>query len=92
MPRRSGGPSVILRDQYNRTFAVGLAGATIASLGLFTLSRADGEIGDEGRAKTKATSDWVSSRRPVAANFHSDIEAIAFNLQFNKRERYGDPK
>ena len=53
MPHQSGGPPVVLRDQYNRTFAVGLAGATIASLGLFTLSRADGEIGDGGRAKTQ---------------------------------------
>ena len=29
-----------LHGQFNRTFVVGLAGATIASLGLFTLSRA----------------------------------------------------
>jgi hypothetical protein len=55
-----------LRGQLNRTFVVGLAGATIASLGLFTLSRAGGEIRDEGLAKLKATSDCVASRQPIA--------------------------
>ncbi len=83
---------MVLRDQYNRTFAVGLAGATIASLGLFTLSRVDDKIRDGGRAKIRASSDWVSSRQPVAAPFRSDIEAVAFNLQFEKRERHGDRK
>jgi hypothetical protein len=48
-----------LRGQFNRTFVVGLAGASIASLGLFTLSRADGEIRDAGCAKLKATSDCI---------------------------------
>ena len=43
--------------QFNRTFVVGVAGATIASLGLFTISRAGGEIRDEGRAKLKTMSD-----------------------------------
>ena len=84
-----------LHGQFNRTFVVGLAGATIASLGLFTLSRAGGEIRDEGRAKLKATSVWVSSRQPIAATFRSDIEAIAFNLppiQFDKRTQLGDRK
>ncbi len=84
-----------LHGQFNRTFAVGLAGATIASLGLFTLSRAGGEIRDGGRAKLKATSDWVSGRQPIAATFRSDIEAIAFNLppiQFDKRTQHGDRK
>jgi hypothetical protein len=78
-----------LRAQFNRTFVVGLAGATIASLGLFTLSRAGGEIRDEGRAKLKATSDCVSGRQPIARTFRSDIEVTAFNLppiQFDKRE------
>ena len=86
---------MILRDQYSRTFAVGLAGATIASLGLFTLSRADREFGDGGRAKIKATSDRVSVRRPVAAIFPAEVEAIAFSLppiQFDKREQPGDRK
>jgi hypothetical protein len=68
-----------LRGQFNRTFVVGLAGATIVSLGLFTLSRAGGEIGDEGRAKLKPTSDCVSGRQPIAAAFRSDIEVTAFN-------------
>ena len=78
-----------LRGQFNRTFVVGLAGATIASLGLFTLSPAGGEIRDEGRAKLKATSDCVSGRQPIAGTFRSDIEVIAFNLppiQFDNRE------
>ena len=78
-----------LRGQFNRTFVVGLAGATIASLGLFTLSLAGGEIRDEGRAKLKATSDCVSGRQPIAGTFRSDIEVIAFNLppiQFDNRE------
>ena len=54
------------RGQFNRTFVVGLAGATIASLGLFALSLAGGEIRDEGRTKLKVTSDCVSSRPPIA--------------------------
>ena len=80
---------MVLRGQFNRTFVVGLAGATIASLGLFTLSRAGGEIRDAGRATLKATSDCVSGRQPIAGTLHSDIEVIAFNLppnQFDNRE------
>ena len=68
---------MVLRGQFNRTFVVGLAGATIVSLGLFALSRA-GEIRDEGRANLKATSDCVSGRQPFAGTFRSDIEVIAF--------------
>jgi hypothetical protein len=68
-----------LRAQLNRTFVVGLAGATIASLGLFTLSRAGGEIRDEGRAKLKATSECASGRQPIATTFHPDVEVTAFN-------------
>ena len=51
--RRREGP-MALGGQFNRNFVVGLAGATIVSLGLFALSRAGGEIGDVGRAKLKA--------------------------------------
>jgi hypothetical protein len=69
-----------LRGQFSRTFVVGLAGATIASLGIFSLSRACGEIRDEGLAKLKATSDCVSGRQPYVLTFRSDIEVIAFNL------------
>jgi len=68
------------RGQFNRTFVVGLAGATIASLGLFALSLAGGEIRDEGRAKLKSTSDCVSSRPPIAGAFHSDLQMIASNF------------
>ncbi len=78
-----------LRGQFNRTFVVGLAGATSASLGIFALSLASGEIRDEGRAKLKATSDCVSGRQPIAGTFRSDIEVIAFNLppiRFDNRE------
>jgi hypothetical protein len=77
------------RGQFNRTFVVGLTGATIASLGLFAISLAGGEIRDEGRAKLKATSDCVSGPQPIAGTFRSDIEVIAFNLppmQFDNRE------
>ena len=83
-----------LRGQFNRTFLVGLAGATIASLALFTLSRA-GELRDEGRAEFKAASDRVSGRQPIARTLHSDIEVIAFNLQqirFGNLQRQGDGK
>ena len=78
-----------LHGQFNRTFVVGLAGATIGSLGLFTLSPGGGGIRDEGRAKLKGTSDRVSGRQPIAKTFRSDIEGIAFNLppiQFGNRE------
>ena len=84
-----------LRGQFNRTFVVGLAGATIASLGLFTLSRAGGEIRDERRAKLKATFDCVSGRQPIAGTFRSDIDAIAFNLppiRFDNLEEEGGRK
>jgi hypothetical protein len=47
------------RGQFNRTFVVGLAGATFASLGLFALSLAGGEIRDEGAGN--------SSRHPTAS-------------------------
>ncbi len=80
---------MVRRGQFNRTFVVGLAGATIASLGLFALSLAGGEIRDEGRAKLKATTDCVSGPQPIAGTFRSDIEVIAFNLppiQFDNRE------
>jgi hypothetical protein len=66
-----------------------LAGATIVSLGLFTLSRAGGEIRDEGRAKLKATSECVSGRQSIVATSQSDIEVTGFNLpliQFDNRE------
>jgi hypothetical protein len=47
---------VALRGQFNRTFVVGLAGATIVSLGLFTLSRVGGEIGDDGDLRLRLRS------------------------------------
>jgi hypothetical protein len=53
---KMGGRPIALRGQFNRTFVVGLAGATIASLGLFAFSLAAREIADEGRAKLKSTS------------------------------------
>jgi hypothetical protein len=84
-----GGGPMALRGQFNRTFVVGLAGATVASLGLFALSIAGGEIRDEGRANLKSTSDCVSSRPPIAGAFRSDVEMIASNfstIQFDNRE------
>jgi hypothetical protein len=69
-----------LHGQFFRNIVVGLAGATIACLGFFTLSRAGGEIRDEGLAKLKATSDCVSGRQPIAEGFSSDIDVIAFTL------------
>ena len=72
-----------LGGQFNRTFVVGLVGATIVTLGLFTLSRVGGEIGDDGRAELKTTSDCVSGREPIAGTIRSDIEMIAFNLTAN---------
>ena len=67
-----------LHGQFKRTFAVGLAGASIVSLGLFALALAGGEIRD-GRAKLKATSDCISSRQQIVGTFRSDIEVIASN-------------
>ncbi len=68
------------RGQFNRTFVVGLSGATIASLGLLALSLAGGEIRDEGRAKLNSTFDCVSGLPPVAGAFRSDLEMIASNF------------
>jgi hypothetical protein len=65
MPEQSGSAPTVLRGQINRAFVIGLAGATIANLGLFTLPRAGGEI-KERRAKLKATSDCVSGRQSIA--------------------------
>ena len=79
MPDQLGGGPMVIFGQLNRAFVVGLAGATIVSLGLFTLSRAGGEIRDEGRAKLNATANCVSGRQPIAGTFGSDIEVIAFN-------------
>jgi len=70
---------MVISGQLNRAFVVGLAGATIASLGLFAISRAGGEIRDEGRAKLNATSNCVSGRQPIAGTFRSEIDVIAFN-------------
>ena len=80
---------MVIFGQLNRSFVIGLAGATIVSLGLFTLSRACGEIRDEGRTKLTATSDCISGRQQIATTFRSDIEMTAFNLppiQFDNRE------
>ena len=89
MASRSVRAGPALRGQLNRTFVVALAGATIASLGLFTLSPGDGGIRNDGRAKLKGTSDCVSGRQPIARTFRSDIEVVAFNvppIQFGNRE------
>jgi hypothetical protein len=78
-----------LRSQVNRTFVVGLVGATIVSFGLFTLSRAGGEIRDWGGGELKTTSNCVAGRPQIAATFRSDREVTAFNLpiiQFDNRE------
>ena len=70
-----------LRSQFNRTFVVGLAGATTASLGLLALSLAGSEIRKNvGSAELKATSDCVQGRQSIAGTFGSGIDAIAFNL------------
>jgi hypothetical protein len=81
---------MVIFGQLNRSFVVGLAGATITSVGLFTLSRAGGDIRDDGRTKITATSDCVSGRQQIATTFRSDIEVTAFNLppiQFDNRDR-----
>ena len=80
---------MVIFSQLNRSFVVGLAGATITSLGLFTLSRADGEIRDNGRTKLTATSGCISGRQQIATTFPSDIEMTALNLppiQFENHE------
>ena len=66
--------------QLNPGFGVGLAGATIVSLGLFTLSRHGDDIQDNARAKPKATSECVSGRLPITGTSHSDSNVIAFAL------------
>ena len=66
--------------QFNRIFVVGLAGATLVSLGLFVLSRASGEIGGDGRSKLNAASDCNSGQQRIARTFRSDIELFASNL------------
>jgi hypothetical protein len=85
---------MVANDQF-RTFAIGLVGATIANVGLFTLSDAD-ETRDDGRRQSlKATSESLSGRQPIAKAPRSDIEAIAFNstpIQVDTRDRNGGRK
>jgi hypothetical protein len=98
MPTQSGGPPVVLRGQFNRTFVVGLAGGTIASLELLALSPAGSEIRDGGPAKLKASSDCVSGRQPIAGTFRSDIDVIGSTYRqssstiVRKRETGSEPK
>ena len=84
---------MVVFGQLNRAFVVGLAGATIASLGLFALSGAGGEVRDVGRAKLNATADCAPGRQPNARTLRTDIDAIALNLpriQFDNLKRQGD--
>ena len=69
MPYQLGGAPMVIFGKLNRAFVVGLAGATIASLGLFTLSRAGGEIRDEGRSK--------SMRRPTASPVDNRLRGLS---------------
>ena len=86
--REWDGP-VAMGGQFNRTFVVGVAGATIVSLGLFVLSRA------AARSEMTGAPNSTRSRTAFLANnllhglSRSDIELIAFNLppiQVDNRE------
>jgi hypothetical protein len=69
---------MILTGQFTRACAVGLL---IASAGIFAVSRARADNGDEARAILKAMSDYVSGQKSIAATFNTDIEVITPDLQ-----------
>ena len=72
---------MVLSVQFRRARAVGLLGATIASVGIFAASHARADSGDDARAILKAMSDYVSSQKSIAATFNTDIEVITPDLQ-----------
>jgi hypothetical protein len=52
---------MVLTGQFKRACAVGLLGALIASVGVFSISRARADNGDDARASLKAMSDYASA-------------------------------
>ena len=69
MPTQSGGPPVVLRGQFNRTFVVGLAGGTIASLELLALLPAGSEIRDGGPPNSR--------RHPTASPVDNRLRGLS---------------
>jgi hypothetical protein len=55
--------------------------AAIASGGIFALSHARADHGNDARAILRATSGDGSGQKSIAANFNSDIEVITPDLQ-----------
>jgi hypothetical protein len=53
----------------------------MASAGIFAISRARADNGDDARAILKAMSDYVSGQKSIAAAFNTDIEVITPDLQ-----------
>jgi hypothetical protein len=70
---------MVIPGELNRAFVVGSVGATIATLALLVMSRADSEMKVEKRAAVKATSDCISGRQPTAGTFTKENEVITLN-------------
>ena len=70
---------MVVPVEINRAFVVGSLGATIATLGLLGLSRADNEMKVEDRATLRAAPDCVGGRQPVAPTFIAENEVITLN-------------
>ena len=68
-----------------RACAVGMLGAIMASVALFSTSRARAENGGDARAILKAMSDYVSGQKSIAATFNTDIEVITRAERFGRR-------
>ena len=72
---------MILTRQFTRACAVGLVSAALASAGIFAVSCARADNGDDARAILKAMSDYVSGQKSIAATFNTDIEVTTPDLQ-----------
>jgi hypothetical protein len=72
---------MVLAGQFTRACAVGLVSAALASAGIFAVSCARADNGDDARAILKAMSDYVSGQKSIAVTFNTDIEVITPDLQ-----------
>jgi hypothetical protein len=70
---------MVIPGELNRAFVVGSVGATIATLALLVMSRADGEIKVEKRVAVRASPDCVSGREPITQTFTAEGEVITIN-------------
>jgi hypothetical protein len=69
---------MVIPGELNRAFVVGSVGATIATLSLLVMSRADSEMKVEKHVAVRA-SDCISGRQPITGTFTEENEVITLN-------------